>query len=57
MLLIKVIITKSKYRELVLSKEYQSKEKINLLKEELKTYEFSKAIKSYLERIIGVSNG
>ena len=48
---------KSDYRELVLTKEYQNEEKIKLLKEELKTYEFSNTIKNYLERIIGVSNG
>ena len=48
---------KSDYRELVLSKEYQNKEKIDLLKEELKIYEFSDTIKIYVEKIIGISNG
>ena len=48
---------KNDYRELTLSKEYQNEEKINLLKEEIKNYEFSENIKRYVEKIIGISNG
>ena len=45
------------YRQITLSKEYQDKLKINSLKKELNTYQFSENLRNYIERIIGITNG